>query len=1072
MSISVAKYTFSSWLRKGIGAKINETDNLGGGASPVKERPTVPVDVQINAQNVHKAFALLGPGDVVGINPAMVVRTEPRHDNTNFEPNYLAFVEFYDEDFAWRYTPAKANDRRLRPWIVLLLLKEDEFTKDGRTLPLPNITVTKAQALPLAGDTWAWAHAHVNEGHASTSAFEAFLDTLHDLDDPNADKIVCRLMSPRRLEPDTAYHAFVVPAFETGRLAGLGQDPKDVDAQKPAWDAASANPTLPVYFEWYFRTGRNEDFESLVKLLEPRVVDERVGIRDMDGSKPGFGMTAAADLGVPTPPTAPPWIIGLEGALKAPSTTPRPATVDPTRPFFVELQSIVNFPAQWQKLSNTATDPVVSPPIYGENHALLHEVDVTKSGWLHTLNRDPRSRVSAGFGTKVIQENQDGYMARAWQQVQKILAANRKILFGAFSMHVTDALKSNFSGRLDAAKTVLLFSPILKKVKGSPTTLHQQLFDSRITTAAVSPAMRRLVRPRGPVFRRLAAADPAFSHTKLIGDLNDDRVSAAPPKVAPKGLRTDQGLASQLPGAGYSDWLKWLIAHRLALLVAMLLLALLLLFLGGLIAALALAAVAVGVYFRLSRLARQVDFASALTSPADALALIDSVPPRPDFAFTETDSAVPTAAAAGTSVTTTAETLTSAEGATTFTTQTLFTPGGAGGESVEAGNFRRAARRITERLMIEAPVQPRTVFDLPNAHVKLLQATDPRVAFPKQLASLVRFSFNPSWLLDPEHLVPAMAYPDFEDPMYEKLRDISSELLLPNLNLIPPNTLSLLETNPVFIESYMVGLNHEFGKELLWREFPTDTRPSSFRQFWDVKGIITNEGGLSAEALTEAWKDIVPIDTWPGASALGTHNRQHGKKNLVLVVRGELLKKYPRTIIYAQRAHLYKDPKTGVPQPTHEPVIVEVQTAAQMQQEIRFPVFKAEIDPDYKFFGFELTIDEARGAEAPKAEGDDWGWYFVIQQIPGEPRFGMDIAFAPDDDPTTPLTWDDMAWDKYPAGKAFIETATRPVAGFVPAGADSLAQWGTDSASMAYILYQKPVMIAIHAREMLDGLTH
>jgi hypothetical protein len=55
----------------------------------------------------------------------------------------------------------------------------------------------------------------------------------------------------------------------------------------------------------------------------------------------------------------------------------------------------------------------------------------------------------------------------------------------------------------------------------------------------------------------------------------------------------------------------------------------------------------------------------------------------------------------------------------------------------------------------------------------------------------------------------------FEDPMYEKQRDISSELLIPNLNLIPPNTISLLLTNPPFIESYMVGLNHEFGKELL-----------------------------------------------------------------------------------------------------------------------------------------------------------------------------------------------------------------------------------------------------------------
>ena len=34
----------------------------------------------------------------------------------------------------------------------------------------------------------------------------------------------------------------------------------------------------------------------------------------------------------------------------------------------------------------------------------------------------------------------------------------------------------------------------------------------------------------------------------------------------------------------------------------------------------------------------------------------------------------------------------------------------------------------------------------------------------------------------------------------------------------------------------MVGLNHEFARELLWREYPTDQRGSYFRQFWDVSG--------------------------------------------------------------------------------------------------------------------------------------------------------------------------------------------------------------------------------------------
>lgn len=103
-------------------------------------------------------------------------------------------------------------------------------------------------------------------------------------------------------------------------------------------------------------------------------------------------------------------------------------------------------------------------------------------------------------------------------------------------------------------------------------------------------------------------------------------------------------------------------------------------------------------------------------------------------------------------------------------------------------------------------------------------------------------------------------------------------------------------------------------------------------------------------------------------------------------------------------------------------------------------------------------------------ETDDWGYYFIIQQMPGEPRFGMDVDFEPDEDPTTPITWNDLAWTLFPDGQRFIST-TVPPSSFTPAGpGESLSQWGTNSAQMASILFQTPVMIAVHAKEMLKGL--
>ena len=59
----------------------------------------------------------------------------------------------------------------------------------------------------------------------------------------------------------------------------------------------------------------------------------------------------------------------------------------------------------------------------------------------------------------------------------------------------------------------------------------------------------------------------------------------------------------------------------------------------------------------------------------------------------------------------------------------------------------------------------------------------------------------------------------------------------------------------------------------------------------------------------------------------------------------------------------------------------------------------------------------------------------------------------------------------FPSGQAYVDISVPPQ-GFVPAGSgENLAQWGSSSARMAAILFQSPIMIAIHAAEMLEGLS-
>jgi len=237
-----------------------------------------------------------------------------------------------------------------------------------------------------------------------------------------------------------------------------------------------------------------------------------------------------------------------------------------------------------------------------------------------------------------------------------------------------------------------------------------------------------------------------------------------------------------------------------------------------------------------------------------------------------------------------------------------------------------------------------------------------------------------------------------------------------------------------------------------------------------VKGLVVPQSGLTPEQQKAMYRDIAPLDTWTSGSELGHHPPPERPKigDLVLTIRGELLKKYPNTLIYAQKAHLARD-KNGNPSPSHKPVIHPVTTKAEMDAEIKFPLFTASVDPDIRFFGFDLTIKQALGADHPQAEGDDWGWYFIIAEIPGEPRFGMDIEFDPDDDSTTPITWNDLAWNN--VSGTFLDPTAQPNAQIWNSLSAALrAQWGTHSADLASILFQRPVMIAVHAREMLENL--
>jgi hypothetical protein len=1075
--MTLATYTFLPWLRRGLSGRI-ETP-AGPGASRAKLSASFSVASETARRDLTPVtVSLIGPGDVAGVQSQQIIRTEPQAGVSDFEPNYLAAIDFYDEDFPWRYSPVSpdAATHRLPPWIVLVVLKPEEFTRSGAGgQPLASFTLTAAAHRPdifaVIDQEWAWAHVHVNAALSGTNSVPD-LATLGATLAANPDVAYARLLSPRKLEPNCGYTAFLVPAFEVGRRAGLGETIADTDdGTVRSWQGAADE--FPIYFEWTFRTGVDGDFESLVRALVPRDVDPRVGIRDLDIARPGFGVAAATN-----PPDN---LVGLEGALLAPTTVRKGLVAGSD--FAPQVAAVVNAPAAVR--DQGAADPLVAPPIYGCWHAQVDQVNAAPDagGWVNTLNLDPRYRAAAGIGARVIRDNQERYVRIAWEQIGDVLKANQKIRLAQLATKAASAAYAKSLVPLPQDRAVALTAPVFTKVLGSPTTLAALVKSSSLPRAAVSSALRTRLRPRGAVARRfLPAGDRINAMARVVDGIGGGGISAAPPRPPAGGAtlqQTTQAVTGSEPpppslgttpsGSGWTQY-AWLIVIVIMAVIGLLFIAPILALIVALIGAFA-----IGILVSQSSPgppappppppADPPDSVAAILSSAGlAAAGVAATPPRPAFAFASasTDATLPAGTAAA---------------------PVPMVPG----DSMAAADMRRALIEFGDAVSVRvAPARAKPALDRALIHQKALAALEPHQAFAARFAPSLRIGgVDLRAYIDGRYsktrpgattqtLQEVMNYPDIKDAMYAPLEDISSEYFIPNLKLVPDNTISLLQTNQPFIEAYLAGLNHEFARELLWREYPTDQRGSYFRQFWDVSTYVDRQQ-RDPKTLAEYLKDIPPLHQWLVSSALGSHNQREAQgeqSRVVLIIRGNLLKRYPSTFIYAQKAIWGQGPRAN--RLTLSDETGELFASQPQSPSLRFPLYKARVAPDIYFIGFDLTLDEARGdprldetAAARAVVGDNLGWFFVLQEAVGEPRFGLDA-----DAPIEPSAdkWDNLAWADIDLGSGEAVDVGKPFlaqpAGVDPAG----AQWGSNAADMAYILYQEPVMIAVHGRNMLKNL--
>jgi hypothetical protein len=584
--------TFLPWVRAGAGAAVNAAGTAMGANRPsvlIKLIVTKTPDNQTAGPlpTVDVGMQLLGPGDVLGLAPGQVIRTEPADGAAGVDPAVFPAVEFAELTLPWLFTPAPENaswpggaappagSHQLLPWICLVVVPNQA----GITLDTAAATLTIAapadarQQLPDLGEAWAWAHAQYAgdldtdasgtspppSGQHASAALAAL--TLAG----NTSAGLSRLVCPRQLAANTSYFACVVPTFMAGVIAGLGGSPNPTAAAGPAWDVSPAGQpsvVLPVYYSFTFTTGAGGDFLSLAQLLVQQqpvsgAPGSGLGPRTLNVSLPATATTAAS-----TVPLAMPGMLEPANAV---------APTDPAA--FASVQ-------QWLQgeITPSATDPLpqLRPTLYGAAQAGIQAAALTAGLaqlpiWFTGLNVDPRLRVAAALGKQVVAAQREELVAAAWTQAEQALAANALLSRAQLARAVTSRQAAKHLPAGDSLTFLQLTSPHASRVPVSATNaagtvvgfgsiwsvVRGQYQDPRLA-AVTSAAYRRLARPRGPHAQYAAtpSAPPVFISA---GQLTPASQLFAPDTTVPLRVfaeRLSPGAASAVQAAGQGDQMR------------------------------------------------------------------------------------------------------------------------------------------------------------------------------------------------------------------------------------------------------------------------------------------------------------------------------------------------------------------------------------------------------------------------------------------------------------------------------------------------------------------------------------
>jgi hypothetical protein len=357
--------------------------------------------------------------------------------------------------------------------------------------------------------------------------------------------------------------------------------------------------------------------------------------------------------------------------------------------------------------------------------------------------------------------------------------------------------------------TAPLHARVVLALGGATATLRGAVAASALPPATLSGALRRMMRPRGPIGRQLANANfgliTRLNTPPAAGSNALQLLAPAPP---PRGMVAFDDVAptasaatfAAVPARSVSRWnLTGLAAH------------------GTEIAAVARTPVTAQSPVD-SGVAKRLDPIVLATDPNLPAVLASANVNVPRLVVLPTDAA---ALATFADAFAAAAKIAGAALQVAATAPAPFVPLGG------------AAALATTRAALAARLDPeRTIAARVGARVPLNAAGDPLAALRNA--------------------------PAFPQAMYAALAELSPEWMLPGISAVPSESATALMPNDAFVEAFLVGLNEELSCELVWRGFPLDLRATFFRNFWgstpDIPAIdgFAAAGGLGSHVTAAA----------------------------------------------------------------------------------------------------------------------------------------------------------------------------------------------------------------------------